>query len=784
MGGAGTTGDVAVAGRDPGPPDDAAGRTAGTAKPWLALAALALGAAAAIISQTLVLPVLPELAREFDVTQTDAIWVMTVNLLAATVFSPLVGRLGDAWGRKRILLAALCAVLAGSVLAAVASEFWLVLAGRALQGTAFGVIALAISIVRDTFPKERVSLGIALISAIMGIGGGAGLVISGLLAEAGDFQLIFWFSAGMAAVGIAGVLAIVPESEGGGDRSLDIPGMLLLGGWLTCLVLAVDRGHEWGWDSGEIIGLFVGAAVLLAAWVVVEYRVRVPMVDMKVFVRPVVLGTNITGLLIGLGMFGAFTLINQFVQTPQRFGYGFSADALEAGLTLLPMTAGTLVAAPLTSMLITRIGPKVPMVSGGLVAALSFGMLAIWNTEQWHFLVAMGVLGLGIGLAMAAMPQMLNLGVPHSQTGIANGMNSTLRELGSSAGSAMAAAMLSGELIPRTPVPTLNAFETAFVVSAALALVATVAAVLIPQRRAMAAQAAEYAGDTPRVAAVEVAVASAHDFGAGETGDGREIRGRVRQPRDGGLAGVALTLTDAYGRQVERSSTREDGSFRLPVPSTGPYVLITSAPGRQPHASQVLVGERPVAVDITLTGCAGLTGTVTSTGNWPVSGARVVLTAADGEVVHTTTTGKDGRYAFEALVAGSHTVVVNEDAHRLNAMAVQIPDTGQTACDIVLLPAAALVGTVRAAANGHGIGNARMTLLDNLGNEVAAADTDQDGNYRLTGLASGDYTLIATGYPPVAHSLHINGDGLIEHNVELGHPAPGSNTGNGQDSPQ
>lgn len=451
------------------------------AAPWWTLLALALGTATAIVAQTLVLPVLPAIADAFDISSTDALWVLTVNLMAATVFSPLLGRLGDAFGRKKVMVGALVAVAVGSLVCAVAGEFWLLLIGRVLQGTAFGVIALAISIVRDSFPPERVSLGIALLSAIMGIGGGAGLVLAGLLAEVGSFELIFWTSLGLATLGAVLVTVTAQESPRSAERHIDVPGAITLAGWLTCLLLAIDRGPQWGWAAPVVVSLFGAAAILLVVWIFVELRVRVPLVDMQVFRKPVVLGTNVTGMLIGLGMFGAFALINQFLQTPERVGYGFSADALETGLILLPMTLGTLIAAPLASLLINRIGPKPPMIVGALLAAAAFGALAIWNSEQWQFLLALSVMGLGIGQAMAAMPAALNLGVPRSQTGIANGMNSTLRELGSSTGSAFAGAVLATEVIPGTPIPTLDTFELAFALSAGACVIAAIAAMLIPQ---------------------------------------------------------------------------------------------------------------------------------------------------------------------------------------------------------------------------------------------------------------------------------------------------------------
>jgi MFS family permease len=250
----------------------------------------------------------------------------------------------------------------------------------------------------------------------------------------------------------------------------------------VCVVLGINRGPIWGWGSGRVLGLFAGGLVLLAAWVFVERRVREPLVDMTMMRNPVVLGANVTGFLAGAGMFGAFVLMLQYVQTPSRFGYGFGVDALGAGLTLLPLTAGTLTAAVLAATLIRRVGPKWSLAAGMVVAASTFAFLVGFHGQHWQFYVAAGLLGLGLGLSFGAMPALLNSAVTPERTSVANSINSTLRSIGGSIGTAIATAVLAATTIPGTTLPTVDAYVTALWVGGGICLLAFLAAVVVPYR--------------------------------------------------------------------------------------------------------------------------------------------------------------------------------------------------------------------------------------------------------------------------------------------------------------
>lgn len=452
-------------------------------RPWSMLVLLAFSTFTVVVMQTMVMPIMAGQAAALGVSVADASWVITVNLLSAAVFTPFLGSLGDSLGRKRVLMITLAFVTAGSVLVAAAPSFALVLAGRALQGMGFAAMPLAIGIVRSVFPPTRVASGLSLLSALTGIGAGAGLLIAGLLAKTGVTPRgMFSIAAAATALSLVGVALLVRLPERSTGVHIDVWGMLTLGGGLACLVLAINRGPRWGWASITVLGLFAAGMVLLIVCYFVEQRVRKPLLDMTMMRTPIVLGTNLTAFIVGVGMYGAFIVVIQFVQTPSRFGYGFDADALGAGLTLLPLTSGTLIASTAVSVLVRRLGPKWPLCLGTIVATATFGFLLLLHSEHWHFFVATGLLGLGLGLAMGAMPTLLNSGVEPGRTSVANSINQTLRSVGGSIGTAVAAAILAAGTVPGTAVPSVNAYSASFAVSGAICLIAVLAAFAVPDR--------------------------------------------------------------------------------------------------------------------------------------------------------------------------------------------------------------------------------------------------------------------------------------------------------------
>ncbi len=448
----------------------------------ITLAVLAVAALSYALLQTMVAPALPAIQRELDASTTSVTWVLTVYLLTASIATPIFGRMGDMFGKERMLVAVLCLFAVGSLIAAMSHSIALLIAGRAVQGAAGAVFPLAFGIIRDEFPRERVATGIGLISATFGIGGGAGLVLSGLIVDHLSYEWIFWFGFAVVVVAIVATHFFVPESPVKSPARIDWTGTVLLSAGLVCLMLAVSEGARWGWGSAPIVGLFTGAVVILAIWVRFEQRVHQPLVDVDLLRLRSVWTVNLTGFLIGFGMFGSFILIPQFVQAPESTGYGFGVGVTGAGLFMLPSAVIMLVAGPLAGTLANRVGSKVPLLLGTISASLSFAMLSVAHSETWEILVAVALLGFGIGLSFASMANLIVDAVPQSQTGEATGMNTIMRTIGGAFGGQIAAAIVASQVVSGSDFASESGFTAAFLMGTAALLLAVVAATLIPGR--------------------------------------------------------------------------------------------------------------------------------------------------------------------------------------------------------------------------------------------------------------------------------------------------------------
>jgi EmrB/QacA subfamily drug resistance transporter len=463
------------------------------------LAALTLAGTAFAFQQTMVVPALPVIQRELDTTTTWATWVLTVFLLVASVATPILGKLGDQYGKERLLVISLGLFLAGCVGCAVAWNIWSLIAFRALAGTGAAVFPLSFAIIRDEFPPEKVGVAIGLVSSVFGVGGGFGIVLSGLIVDHLSWRWLFIFGSIGVALSIVLVARFVPESPIKTPSRVDFPGAVLLSGGLVAFLLGLTEGESWGWGSGRIVSLFVVGLTLLVLWVVVELHVPEPMVDMRMMVRRPVLLTNITAIIAGFAMFSVFVLVPNFVETPtglpdelaQLVDYGFGASATKAGLYLLPSAIVLLFAGPIGGLLGRRFGFKWPLAIGMALVSVAAAMLALWNDEPWQVVASQPIFGVGIGFAFAAMATIIAQSVRPSETGVASGMNTVMRTVGGVVGGQVGAALLTAHTIPGTTVPSVDGYEIAFALGSAAALVGAAVAVFItrpqPGRRREAA---------------------------------------------------------------------------------------------------------------------------------------------------------------------------------------------------------------------------------------------------------------------------------------------------------
>ncbi|WIV54397.1 MFS transporter [Amycolatopsis nalaikhensis] len=472
---------------------------AGEASPRANLVVGILAFAGIVVSlmQTLVIPLIPALPGLLHASAADATWAITATLLAGAVATPTMGRLGDMYGKRRMLLISLGALVVGSAIGALSDSLVPMVAGRTLQGLAAGVIPLGISIMRDELPVERLGSATALMSASLGVGGALGLPAAALLAENADWHVLFWTAAGLGLVATALVVTLVPESPVRTGGRFDVLGAAGLSVALVCLLLAISKGADWGWGSAATLGLFAAALVVLLLWGRWELRTRQPLVDLRTTARRQVLLTNIASAVFGFAMFAMSLVLPQLLQLPAATGYGLGKSMLAVGLVMAPSGLVMMALAPVSARISRTRGPKTTLMLGAVVVATGYGLGIGLMSATWHLVLVSSIIGAGIGLAYGAMPALVMGAVPVSETAAANSLNTLMRSIGTSVSSATAGLVLARLTIRFGPaeLPSENGFRLVLGMGSAAALIALAVAAFLPRRaRAVAEPGLEPAG--------------------------------------------------------------------------------------------------------------------------------------------------------------------------------------------------------------------------------------------------------------------------------------------------
>ena len=447
----------------------------------LTFVALAVAGIAYALMSAMLAPALPDIQHELGASPTSVAWLLTAFLLSTSIFTPIAGRLGDMFGKDRMLVVTLALMLVGGVVSALADTLELLIAGRVIQGVGGAVFPLAFGIIRDEFPPARTADGIALISAILGVGGGLAIVFAGPTVDGLGLHWLFWIPTIVGAIALAAAVVWVPESPVKTPGKVNALGAVLLSAWLVCLLVAVSQGQAWGWTSARVIGLIVAAAAIALAWVRNERSAAAPLVDMSMMRIRGVWTVNAAALLIGAGLYSSFILIPQFVEQPVSSGYGFGASVTQAGQFMLPATAMMLLISPLAGRLSNAFGSRGPLILGSLVTATSFAMLALLHAAESEIYIAATLMGVGMGLAFASLANLIVEAVPPEQTGVATGMNTVMRTVGGAIGSTVGAAVIAGTVVG-SGAPTEAGFSGAFGISAAACVLALLASLSVPVR--------------------------------------------------------------------------------------------------------------------------------------------------------------------------------------------------------------------------------------------------------------------------------------------------------------
>ena len=794
-----------------------------------ALTGLLLGMFVAILSSTVVSNALPEIISDLGGGQSAYTWVVTATLLAMTATTPLWGKLADLFSKKLLVQIALIIYVAGSIVAGLSTSSGMLIACRVVQGVGVGGLSALAQIVMAAMisPRERGRYS-GYLGAVFAVATVGGPLLGGVITDTSwlGWRWCFYVGVPFAIIALFVLQKTLKLPVVKRDVKVDWSGAFFISAAVSLLLLWVTfAGDKYDWISWQTWTMLAGTVVLTALFLLVESKASEPIIPLRLFRNRTITLASAASLFVGIGMFAGTVFFSQYFQLAR------DKSPTMSGVMTIPMIAGLFLSSTVSGQVITKTGRwKAWLVSGGFLLTAGLGLLGTirYDTEYWHIAVYMLVMGLGIGMMMQNLVLATQNQVAPADLGAASSVVTFFRSLGGAIGVSALGAVLGNRVthyvkdgladlgpegaalghggtggggipdLDALPAPLRTVMEVAyghgvadvFLYAAPAALVAFLLTLFIkevalknragnddaPAEASTATESVEAAtGTVPVTGATDGHTSAAVPQGSVATKEltfqGTPVRGVVRGAEGAPVARAAVTLISLGGRQLGRSVAQADGGYALDAPASGSYVLIASADGFQPQASTVVVGDEPLAYDILLAGTSGLSGTVrTAEGSTPVHGAMVVVTDVRGDVLATGVSGDAGEFTFGELIPGSVTVAVTAAGFRPLALPVEVGGQGVTRLDVALRSGALVRGVVRAGSGRAPLNDARVTLIDAAGNVVATSTTGEDGVYAFTDLDAGEYSVIATGYPPVAGSLTVSGSGVDGHDIELAHP--------------
>ncbi|WP_406406437.1 MFS transporter [Streptomyces sp. NBC_01643] len=791
-----------------------------------ALTGLLLGMFVAILSSTVVSNALPEIISDLGGGQSAYTWVVTASLLAMTATTPLWGKLSDLFSKKLLVQIALIIYVAGSVVAGLSTSSGMLIACRVVQGIGVGGLSALAQIVMAAMiaPRERGRYS-GYLGAVFAVATVGGPLLGGVITDTSwmGWRWCFYVGVPFAVIALIVLQKTLKLPVVKREVKVDWTGAFFISAAVSLLLLWVTfAGDKYDWMSWQTAAMLAGSAVLAALFVFTESRASEPIIPLRLFRNRTITLASVASLFVGIAMFAGTVFFSQYFQLAR------GKSPTMSGVMTIPMITGLFLSSTISGQIITKTGRwKAWLVSGGFLVTAGLGMLGTirYDTAYWHIAIFMFVMGLGIGMMMQNLVLATQNQVAPSDLGSASSVVTFFRSLGGAIGVSALGAVLGNRVthyvkdgladlgpkgaalghggtggggipdLDKLPAPFRTVVESAyghgvgdvFLYAAPAALIAFLITIFIKEvaLKTNAANDAPAEAEVPAAVLAEVpsgAAALVAEGAAGATSvdtleapaatvPGTAVRGVVRGAEGVPVAGAAVTLISLGGRQLGRSVAQADGSYGVQAPGAGSYVLIASADGFQPQASTVVVGDEELSYDILLVGTSGLAGTVRAAESGaPVDGAMVIVTDVRGDVLATGKSTENGEFTFAELVPGAVTVAVNAAGYRPLALPVEIGGQGVTRIDAALQSGALVQGIVRAGAALRPLPDARVTLVDAAGNVVATSTTGEDGAYAFADLDAGEYSVIATGYPPVAGALTVAGRGVDGHDIELAHP--------------
>ncbi|HVX47067.1 MAG TPA: MFS transporter [Mycobacteriales bacterium] len=771
--------------------------------PWWTLLATALGVIMVALDGTVVAIANPYIADDLKASLPDLQWVTNAYLLALAVLLIPAGKLGDRYGRRLLFLIGVTGFALTSLAVGLSGTISMVIVFRVLQGV-FGAMIMpnTLALLRSAFPADKLNSAVGIWGAATAASTAGGPILAGVLVEKINWESVFYINIPVGVIALVVGLIVLGESRDSNRSRIDLVGLVLLAAGLFLLIFGVIKAQTWGWSDHTTLGFIAGGIIVLLIFILVESRISSPLLPITIFRdRSVSIGA-VTVLLNFFALFGVLFFISLYLQNVHDY------SAVQAGVRTLPLTVLFVISSPLSGWLTGRFGPRVPITLGLLVVTASMAALFALDTNSSYNILwpPMVGLGLGIGLVVVASTEAIVGNTPVELAGVAGGVQSTFMQLGGVLGSAVLGSVLAtrvggvlaGKLtgaglpasaarqygqakefvsqglapIPdHTPRPVADAItagahasfmsglHVALIVAAVISLAGALLAPLI--RRGTIAE--EIPEPEPQPQPQQEPVTPEAEIPAPV----HRIGGYVRQTGGVPVEHAAVTLIDPGGKQISRHITDGQGRYGLPVPTEGEYVLVVRSRAHQPQATPVRIDGVPLEHDVLLTGSARLAGTV-RTRAAALESATIALTDPRGEVVTAHRTAADGTYLIENVPPGDYTMVVSAADLQPVAQPVSVPLTGTVEYDVELAGHGSLGGRVRAAGRVP-LPDARLSLLDDSGRVIAAARTDPGGEYRFERLDAGEYTVVATGYPPVTSTVQLSAGGEYEHDIVLQH---------------